>query len=240
MTDSSTTPWAGALSASSAASPKMARALLACGMAAGPLFIVAALVQGLTRDGFELNRHPASLLSNGDLGWIQITNFLVTGLLTVAFAVGMRRTLVGGLGGIWGPRLVGIYGLLGMIAAGVFLPDAADGFPPGTPPGQPKSVSWHGLLHFASAGVGFLCLIVGCFVIARRFASLGQRGWAAYSRITGVLFLAGFIGLASGSGHTAAVLAFWFGVVVAWVWVALLAARLRAGVLEATRPTSAE
>ena len=38
-----------------------------------------------------------------DLGWIQITTFVVTGLLWVAFAVGMRRVRHPGRGGTWGP-----------------------------------------------------------------------------------------------------------------------------------------
>ena len=67
--------------------------LLACGVVAGPLFIAVALLQALTRQGFDLGRHPLSLLSLGELGWIQITNFVVAGLLTVAFAVGLRRVL---------------------------------------------------------------------------------------------------------------------------------------------------
>ncbi len=78
---------------------KLTRALLACGVVAGPLYVVVGLIQALTRDGFELGRHPLSLLSNGDLGWIQIINFLVTGLLTVACAVGMRWVLQPGRGG---------------------------------------------------------------------------------------------------------------------------------------------
>ena len=44
------------------------------------------LAQALTRDGFDLTRHPWSLLTNGDLGWIQITNFVLTGLMVLAFA----------------------------------------------------------------------------------------------------------------------------------------------------------
>jgi Protein of unknown function (DUF998) len=32
-----------------------------------------------------------SLLSNGALGWIQIANFVVSGLALLAFAVGLRR-----------------------------------------------------------------------------------------------------------------------------------------------------
>ena len=63
------------------------RALLTCGVVAGPLFVVVALLQSYTRDGFDLKRHPFSLLSLGDLGWIQIANFVIVGLLFTAGAV---------------------------------------------------------------------------------------------------------------------------------------------------------
>lgn len=142
------------------------------------------LVQALTREGFDIRRHPLSLLSNGGLGWIQVTNFVVAGLMVTACAVGMRRVLRPGPAGTWGPLLVGGYGL-GLVASGIFRPDPADGFPPGTPPGLPEAVSLHGLLHFASGGVAFLALIAACFVFARRFGKLGERGWAVYSAMTG-------------------------------------------------------
>ncbi len=45
------------------------RRLLACGIVAGPLFLAVILVQAFTREGFDLGRHPISLLSLGDLGW---------------------------------------------------------------------------------------------------------------------------------------------------------------------------
>ena len=51
-----------------------------------------------TRDGFDLARHPLSLLSLGDLGWIQIANFVLSGLLFLACAAGMRRVMVEGKG----------------------------------------------------------------------------------------------------------------------------------------------
>jgi hypothetical protein len=38
------------------------------------LYIAVVLIQALTRDGFDLTRHPARLLSNGDVGWVQITS----------------------------------------------------------------------------------------------------------------------------------------------------------------------
>jgi Protein of unknown function (DUF998) len=149
------------------------RALLACGVVAGPLFLVVALLQALTRDGFDPGRHPLSLLSLGELGWIQITNFVVAGLLSVAFAVGMRRVLHPGRGGTWGPLLFGTY-WVGLIGGGAFLADPGAGFPPGAPAGAPEQLSWHGILHDAAHVLAFLALIAACFVLARRFAALGS------------------------------------------------------------------
>jgi len=201
------------------------RALLAGGVLAGPLYILVALIQGFTRQGFDLSRHDVSLLSNGDLGWIQITNFLVTGLLVIAGAVGMQQALPSGKARTWGPLLVGVYGL-GLIGAGIYAADPAFGFPPGTPEGSPAAISLHGLMHFVSAAVGFFSLIAACFVFARRFAALGQRSWAAYSVITGVVFFAGFFGVASGSGRSWTVIGFWIAVVLAWSWISAMAVRL--------------
>lgn len=99
-----------------------------CGLIAGPLYVGVSLAQALTRDGFDPTRHAWSLLGNGDLGWIQILNLLTTGALTIACAVGIRRVLRGQRGGTWGPILIGVYGA-GMMAAGVFTADPADGFP---------------------------------------------------------------------------------------------------------------
>jgi len=201
------------------------RRLLACGLLAGPIYVGLSLLQALTRAGFDLTRHAWSLLSNGDLGWIQILNFLVTGALTIACAAGMRRVLKGQRGGTWGPLLIGVYGL-GLMAAGVFTADPMDGFPLGTPPGPPSSVSWHGLLHLVSGAIGFLAMIGACFVFARRFAGLGEPGWAVYSAVTGVVFFAAFAGIASGSNQPAIVLSFVGAVVLVFVWLALMSWRL--------------
>lgn len=114
---------------------------------------------------------------------------------------------------------------VGLIAAGVFRADPANGFPRGAPAGRAAAISWHGALHLASAGVGFLCLVAACFVLARHFSRRAQRRWAIYSGTSGVLFLAGFLGVASGSGSAGVVLGFWAAVVVAWTWIALVAAR---------------
>ena len=193
------------------------RALLACGFLAGPLYLGTALVQGLTRAGFDLTRHPASVLANGDLGWIQITNFVVAALLTLAAATGIRRLLPGR----WGPRLLAGYGV-SLLCAAAFRADPQDGFPLGTPAGPPSSVSWHGTLHFACGGVGFAAFVAACFAIGSHLTP----AWAWYSRISGVLFIAGFAGVASGSANAGTTLGFWAAVAIAWTWLATTSVHL--------------
>jgi hypothetical membrane protein len=207
------------------ATTSMTRVLLACGVVAGPIYLVVGLIQAFTRPEFDITRHSLSLLSNGDLGWIHITNLVVSGLLVMAGAVGMRQALLDGRGKVWGPVLVGVYGL-GLIGSGFFVADPAFGFPPGTP-ADANAVSGQGLMHFVSGGVGFLSLIAACLVFARRFASFGQRGWTVFSIVTGIVFLAGFAGIASGSGSGWSLAGFWIGLVLAWAWVSALSARLR-------------
>jgi hypothetical membrane protein len=203
---------------------RQTRVLLVCGLIAGPFYLIVGLIQALTRPGFDIMRHDLSLLANGDLGWIQITNLVLTGLLVIAFAFGVRQALSTGRGRTWGPILLGVYGI-GLIGAGFFIADPAFGFPPGTPINA-HAISWHGLLHFVCGGVGFLALIAACFVLARRFVSQGQRGWAIYSLATGVIFFAAFAGIATGSGQSWSVIGFWIGVVVAWTWISALALSL--------------
>lgn len=194
--------------------------LLWCGVLVGPLYVAVSLAQALTREGFDLTRHPWSLLANGDLGWIQIANFLVSGSLLVAFAVGLRRALAGGRVGTAAPWLLAVFGL-SMIAAGVFRADPAMGFPVGTPDG-PTPVSGHGMAHFAAGGIGFLCLAAACVAIGRRYAAEGRRSWALFSQATGIAFLAGFAMIASGGG-AAATLAFTAAILWVFTWLTVIA-----------------
>ena len=76
----------------------LARRLLACGVAAGPLWVVSVAVQALTRPGFSLARSPASDLDLGPWGWVQVATFIVTGVLLIAAAAGARRVLPAGPG----------------------------------------------------------------------------------------------------------------------------------------------
>ena len=195
--------------------------LLGWGLAAGPVYLTVSLAQGLTRPGFDLTRHAWSLLANGPLGWIQVTNLLLSGLMLVAFAVGVRRALPDA------PRaaaLLGVFGL-SLVAAGLLRADPAQGFPPGTPEG-PGTVSWHGVGHLVAGGVGFTAVAAAALLFAARFARQGEPGQAWSSGATGVLFLAGFAGVASGVANAWTTLGFVAAIVLLFAWITALAARL--------------
>ncbi|GIG91052.1 DUF998 domain-containing protein [Plantactinospora endophytica] len=200
------------------------KTLLAYGVLAGPSYLLVSLAQALTRDGFDLTRHAWSLLANGALGWIQITNLVLTGVMTGALAVGLHRALRTGTGARWAPRLIGAYGL-SLVAAGVFRADPALGFPIGTPE-TGTAVTWHGTLHFAAGGIGFACLVAACLVLGRRFAAEGRRNWAIASRLTGILFLGGFLAMAGGAGAAWSNLTFTAAIVLSWAWTSAVALHL--------------
>ena len=204
---------------------RVTSALVTGGIVAGPLYVTVSLVQAFTREGFDLTRHAWSLLANGDLGWIQITNFLVAGALFVGFASGLRRAWPEGPGRVWAPRLLAVHGL-GMIGAGVLTADPSLGFPEGTPADY-REISWHGVGHMVAAMVGFLAVFACTLVVARRFGAQGRRGWAVASRVVGAGFLASFVALSASGGHPAAVIGFTVGVIVLMGWLAALAALVR-------------
>jgi hypothetical protein len=215
---------------------RITKSLLGYGVIAGPIYVLVVAAQMFTRDGFDPTRHAASQLANGDLGWIQIATFLVTGAMTIAAAVGVRRALGPGRLSAWASGLLGAYGVA-LVGAGIFRADPSDGFPPGTPPGMGE-VSWHGMAHFAVAAIGFACLVAACFVMGTWFARSGQAGWAWFSRITGLVFAGSFLSLASGSSGAATILVFTAAVVLVWAWLTAISVKLYAAVGSAPMSTS--
>ena len=204
------------------------KTLLACGAIAGPLFVVAFLVEGVTRANYDPLRHPVSSLALGHLGWTQTANFLVAGLLTLVFAVGLRRALSPGRGSTWGPLLVGVWAV-GLLGAGVFVTDPISGYPPGTPDRLLRN-SWHGALHDLFSLAAFAALGAACFVFGRWFAGRGERGWAIYSVVTGLAFVVAFVISSAGFAQVEGLvdLAGLFqrvAVSVGFGWLSLLAVR---------------
>ena len=207
---------ASAMTTVSAAGVQRRGALLA-GVLAGPLFVTTAVVQILTRDGFDLTRHPISLLANGEYGWVQSANFIVAGLLSLSFAYGVVPYLRGGRGAIAGPVLFTVYGV-GLITAGVFKADPAMGFPAG----YPEQISTSSVIHAFAPPLAFLALVAACLVLARRFAAEGYRTAAA---VTVVIAVASFLlPLPFGPLHSVRLFA---AVVLGFAWITTFAVRLR-------------
>lgn len=166
------------------ASPPLTRPLLACGLAP-LLYITVMLLDGATRPGYDPIRRFASELSLGDRGWIQITNLVLTGLLLLGFALGLRRTLHAGKSSVAGPALTAVFGL-SLVVGGVAVADPFPGYPPGTT--GPDTPTLHGTIHDLNGMVCFLVVGVAAIVLGRWFAGdPGRRPWWWYSLATGVL-----------------------------------------------------
>lgn len=215
-----------AVTAAAAPAKGATRSLLTCLVVASPLWALVSLTQAATRDGFDITHHPLSALSNGSLGWLQIANFLVAGVLLTLGATGLRRAMDGTPGGTWAPRLVRVAGL-GMVAAGLFVMDPADGFPVGTPYGPPATLTWHSYAHFAAGSATFISLIATCYVLARHFNRRGNRGYTVLTCTAGTALLIGN-GWAMGGGK-AGTLTLAVGVLTAMLTVSLIADRFRRG-----------
>jgi hypothetical protein len=206
------------------------KSLLGYLVVAGPFYVLVSLAQALTRAGFSPRRDEWSLLALGHLGWIQMTNLGLTGAMVIAGAVGMRRCMGRESAyGLWGPRLLTGYGV-GLVFAGLFRADPADGFPAGAPAGPPRHLSTHGMLHLLSGSLGFACLIAACFVIAHGLSTRGSRRPALIARLVGGLFAFAFVGIASGDGAVAINLGFTAAVILAFGWLSYIGVTLYRGV----------
>jgi len=161
--------------------PPHRKALLA-GVVAGPLFVAVSFVQIPSRAGFDVTKHAFSFLELGPGGWLQSINFAVTGLLFVASGVGLRRAM-GGFAGRVAQVLVSGVGA-GMVAAGLFPPDAYRGYPTTTPVSSPLSA--HGPLHAVAFTCSMLCWFALLLVMARWFARQGRRRAALAATLAAV------------------------------------------------------
>ncbi|MEU6411845.1 DUF998 domain-containing protein [Microbispora sp. NPDC046933] len=192
-------------------------ATLLCGAVSGPLFLGVILVEGALRSGYDPLRHPGSALSLGDRGWIQIANFLLTGLSLLGFAAAVRHVLRSPVGAL----LVGVAGLA-LVVSGLFTMDPMHGYPPGS--ADPITTSPHHQVHDVAGGVLFLAIPAACFVISRRL----RGGWRAYLLLTGVagLVLMIWFGSAWEAGAANAGLIQRILIAVDLGWVTLLSLRL--------------
>jgi hypothetical protein len=192
------------------------RSMLGWGVVAGPFYLIVGLILALTREGFDLARHPLSALMLGDGGWMHTINLALSGVMVCVAGVGMARAAARGTG-----IGVGVYGLA-MVASAIFPPDPMPGFPPGQDGATAPSVS--GLLHFAFGGIGFVAFAVAAFLLGRWLIRHGERDRAVWSRTAAVVILVGFVGGAAlGPAGMAGI---WLAVVIGFAWLLLASVRL--------------
>ncbi len=154
------------------------RVLLMGGVAAAPVFCGMVLLQAVLQPGFNLLTHPLSLLTVGPEGWVQRGVFILSGGLVLAGVAGLRSATTQQSFGALLAVLFCAFGA-GTSLAGVFVPDAAMGFPPGTPQGVPATMSMHSVLHGVCFDIAFLSLIIAMFV-----AGLDRRRPATWRRVS--------------------------------------------------------
>jgi hypothetical membrane protein len=150
----------------------------------GPiLFTATYMAQELFRqDEYSPVAEPVSALEAGPNGWVQQANFVVFGLLTLAFAVGLHRGIRPTRAGIVGPALFFVSGI-GLMLAGVFpLEEDAAGvtYDPGG--------------HFVAGVMFFGTSAAALITVSPRLARDPRwQGLGMYVRVCGLLAVAGFV-----------------------------------------------
>ncbi|MBL8655109.1 MAG: DUF998 domain-containing protein [Alphaproteobacteria bacterium] len=194
--------------------------LLLAGVAAALLFFVVPTIEIFRRPGFDLERHAISMLSLGDGGWIMKTVFAVSGILTLAAALGFHNNLPAGWAAILAAVLIGAYGV-GLIVAGIYDAPAGLGFPAGTPIDQQPVMTREANLHGLGFMIAFGGLIAACFVFAALFWQSGGILGMAFSLLAGIAMPA--LVVLGMSGKIAPGIAFYWAAMLGWAWLAFAA-----------------
>jgi hypothetical membrane protein len=158
-------------------------ALATAGIVGPILFTVVVVIQGLLRPGYSPVADPISALATGPNGWVQNLNFIVLGLLMLAYAVGLDLGMRPARAGMVGPTFLALAGM-GAVLSGVVPLRAVAGGLTYEPVGHTVAV----FMSFLGAGVG-LILISRRMTGDPRWRSLGTYVLATGSAII-VLFLA--------------------------------------------------
>ena len=151
----------------------------------GPILFSAVFIvqEMLRREEFNPVAEPVSALEAGPNGWVQQLNFVVFGVLTIAFAAGLHRGMRRATRtDVLGPALFLVSGV-GLLLAAVFpLREDAAGvtYDPGG--------------HFVAGLLFFSSTALALIAVSRRAAR--DRSWrsiAPYTLVAGVVALAAFV-----------------------------------------------
>src|SRR5215213_8354351 len=167
-------------------------ALATAGIAGPLLFTVVAVVHSLLRSDHSLVALPISALAVGPSGWVQDLNFVICGVLFLAYPIGLHLEVRQRRWGVVGPALLVLSGA-GLVLAGVFPAVDASG-----------NLTYDSLGHTVASFMAFLGTGGGFIVMSRRLA--GDPGWrnlATYTLGSGIVIVVlvfAFGALAEGPG----------------------------------------
>ena len=184
-------------------------ALAAAGIAGPIVFAVAALLHSLLQPDHSLVTHPISALAAGPSGWIQNANFLLFGVLMIAYAIGLHLGVRRTRWGVVGVAFLVLSGV-GLLWGGVFPATDATG-----------AFDGDRLLHIPGFVMTFLGGGIGLMAISRRMArDPSWRGLATYALATGAAMLALILAGGGLVRPPGAPLHAWFGL-FQWVLLAV-------------------
>lgn len=143
----------------------------------GPaLFVGIFSAEGAIRSGYDPFSMYISALSLGSRGWIQMTNFIVLGLLLFLFTLGLSKEFPTGKASRWGIIVFYVLSALFLIS-GPFVMDPSE-----TPANQ---MTVHGLIHGLAGGIVFLLMPISIFIFLRRFHA--DARWQSFQQWTLIL-----------------------------------------------------
>jgi hypothetical membrane protein len=146
----------------------------------GPVLFTAVFLaqEALRRGEFNPVAEPVSALEAGPNGWVQRLNFLVFGLLTMAFAIGLHRGMRQTRGGWVGPALLFLTGLGALVSTAVPWREDAAG------------VAYAPVGHILGGMIFFLGSPVALLVLSRRMRhDPSWRGLVPYTVGSGLVLL---------------------------------------------------
>lgn len=139
------------------------------GILAPAIFVSVFTIEGTVRSGYNPLKMYISALSLGPRGWVQISNFIVLGLLLFIFTLGLSQefqTRKASRGGIITLYIISVL----FFISGPFVMDPTE-----TPTDQ---MSVHGLIHGLSGGIVFLLMPIIILIFLRRFFS--DNNWQSF------------------------------------------------------------
>lgn len=130
------------------------------GMIGPVLFVGIFTIEGWLRSDYHSQEMYVSALSLGTRGWIQISNFIIFGILYLLFTRGVAVEFKDGKASKAGPLLFTISAIC-FLLSGPFVMDPMDTIQ--------SQMSLHGMFHGIFGGIVFSLMPINSFVFLRRF-----------------------------------------------------------------------